>query len=171
MKPILAALIGVLIGLALLSAGARAYESHDAPATYVYADALLRQAIDVADQRWAARGQPLPCPAEVQVYDAPLGVLAHAPDSCTVGFDRAFRDSVWRTANDVHEFLEVRRHGLAFLCAVAVHERGHNLGYGHIPGTIMAAVVTIIPRECKAWSQQLLKPRHGQTTLLLSRTT
>lgn len=134
-----------------------------APASYVYADSLLREAVGVADLRNAAMGHPVACGgADVYVYDAASSASTESArgdqPGCRVYFRRSFRDYVWSTYTNPRVSRDERRGALAELCAVATHERLHNAGYGHSadPTNIMAPVIAVYPGGCVSWAREKL---------------
>jgi hypothetical protein len=122
--------------------------------TGVHADALLREATVVADIRWRHMGRR-GCGPRVMVYDedAPFVVARGDQNGCQMWFSRRYRDRVWEIYNDRKASFYERADALAELCAVAVHERGHNLGLDHHDDTVMTASATYAPmtRECRYW--------------------
>jgi hypothetical protein len=132
-----------------------------APASGVYADGLLRQAVGVADRFWATHGRPLPCKANVLLYDADAKdhrtELATTP-GCTIGFRRSYRDDLWDVYTDRSLPISARRDWLAGGCATAVHGRGHNLGLDDDrlhPRSVMfwSSDRRKVPVECKRWAK------------------
>ncbi len=150
-----------------------------APARHTGAEGLFRQAVAVADRRWRSMGQAPCSPVRVGVYDAApaaapatftgvvavdagLGEVATSVlGGCAVWIDRGELDALWQ----IYRFTPFpytgldRRAALADLCAIAVHERGHNLGLEHIPGTVMDASYSGQPAACRAWAQRLVPSR------------
>ena len=153
--------------VALLAAPARAELVNQAPATFVYADALLREAVVEADKRWHRRGY-VPCAGEVFVYDEherppdprDRPVARGEINGCNVFFDRRYRDLVWARYTNVRIDRIARRSVLAGLCSSATHERGHNLGFEHKAGGVMLAPPLRAPWQCKRWAAWKL-PRFG----------
>lgn len=137
------------------------------PASYVYADALLREAVSVADQRNARMGHVIPCgPPDIYVYDKrhPDLVVAQGQfGSCGIWFSREFRDSSWDTYTDTHESIQTRRYAVAYLCALGVHERLHNAEFPHAPTGIMTKWRLPIPGSCARWSRRKLPSPQHQT--------
>jgi hypothetical protein len=132
-----------------------------APASDVYADGLLRQAVGVADRFWAAHGRSLPCQAPILLYDADAKdrttELATTP-GCTIGFRRSYRDDLWDVYTDRSLPVSARRDWLAGACATAVHGRGHNLGLDDDrlhPRSVMywSSDRRKVPVECKRWAK------------------
>lgn len=128
------------------------------PAAHVYADALLRRSITVADRQWTLRYPPA-CPARVYVYtDVAAGVAARATEpGCDVYFTREYRDNMWRTADDKRKSRRAREHAVSDLCGTSVHERGHNLGLPHGRGTIMDTVTRKAPAACRRWARWVIR--------------
>ena len=153
-------LILAALAAALLAAPARAELLNQAPATHVYADALLREAVSEADKRWHRRGL-YPCPGEVYVYDErERGVIARGElGGCDVFFARRYRDLVWARYTDGRVGRVDRRPVLEFLFTASVHERGHNLGFVHAAGGVMA-VPPRVPWQARRWAAWKL-PRFG----------
>lgn len=130
--------------------------NNPAPATYVYADSLLREAVGVADERNERMGHHATCAADIYVYDpAPnsLDVARGEQPGCRIWFARAYRDEQWRVYTDRREALVDRREALVNVCTVAIHERLHNLGFGHTATGIMTPFVTTRPGACVRWSR------------------
>jgi hypothetical protein len=132
-----------------------------APASDVYADGLLRQAVGVADRFWVAHGRPLPCQATVLLYDAATKdhstELATTP-GCMIGFRCSYRDDLWEVYTDRGLPISARRDWLAGACATAVHGRGHNLGLDDDrlhPRSVMfwSSDRRKVPVECKRWAR------------------
>jgi hypothetical protein len=132
-----------------------------APASGMYADGLLRQAVGVADRFWAAHGRALPCQANVLLYDAPVKdhstELATTP-GCMIGFRRSYRNDLWDVYTDRSLPISARRDWLAGACATAVHGRGHNLGLDDDrlhPRSVMfwSSDRRKVPVECKRWAK------------------
>lgn len=143
----------------VLAAPASAALTNQQPATHIYADLLIREAVQVADQHWNARGER-PCTGEVYVYDERREAAARGQiGGCDVYFDRDYRDDVWRTYSDGRIPRIDRRPVLIGLCAVATHERGHNLGFKHSAGGVMASL-SPPPWRCRRWAAWKL-PVHG----------
>ncbi len=177
------ALVAATVALAAPAAPAVARElvspANSAPARHTGAEGLFRQAVAVADRRWRSMGRTPCSPLRVGVYDAApaaapvtgtgvvavdegLGEVATSVlGGCAVWIDRGELDALWQ----IYRFTPFpytgldRRDALADLCAYAVHERGHNLGLGHIPGTVMDANYAGQPAACRAWAQRLVPSR------------
>lgn len=154
-RPLLAALLTLI-----LAAPAAAELPNQRPATHVYADLLIREAVQAADQRWHHRGL-YPCAGEVYVYDEwkPGADARGEIGGCDVFFDRGYRDDVWQIYSDGRASRIERRPMIAGLCAVATHERGHNLGFDHDASGVMASPPAI-PWQCERWAAWKL-PVHG----------
>ena len=151
-------LIAALLTLAL-AAPAHAELPNQQPATHVYADLLLREAVQAADQRWHGRGLN-PCIGEVYVFDEQDDAVARGElGGCNVFFDRGYRDRVWERYTNGRVTRIDRRPIIAYLCAAATHERGHNLGFSHAAGGVMS-VPARVPWSCKRWAAWKL-PVHG----------
>lgn len=170
-----------LVWSAPAAAGEIASPANAAPARHTGAEGLFRQAIAVADARWRSMGR-WPCsPARVGVYDAvattaavtatrvvavvdEVGEVATSvPGGCSLWIDRGELDALWRIYKLTpfpYTGLD-RRDALADLCAIAVHERGHNLGLGHIPGTVMDANYDGQPAACRAWARRAVPSRYA----------
>lgn len=157
MRSLLAAVVAALVFAAPASA---ARLVNVAPATYVYADALLREAVSEADERWHHRGL-YPCRGEVYVYDEQIsGVIARGElGGCDVFFARRYRDRVWQRYTNWRAPRVDRRPVLEFLLTAAVHERGHNLGFHHSAGGVMA-ISPRVPWQARRWAAWKL-PRFG----------
>jgi hypothetical protein len=108
--------------------------------------------VSAADQVWVDGGYERPCDPSIQSYveawpttwankRSDEGVLARATipalfnGECAIMFDRALvgRLRAWTRPSVARPY----RYWVALdFCRVAVHERGHNLGYGHVPGVL-----------------------------------
>lgn len=140
-----------------------------APASNVYADALIRQALTVADTYWAGQGLDPICPATLLVYDEQDGVTDARGEmpGCNVYIDRHYRDAMWATYTNAHLAREDRILTVAQLCSLTAHERGHNHGFGHTTTGVMAVGVVFIPPECEAWARMVvpLHRKHSRAAL------
>lgn len=148
--------LALVVGL-LAAAPAQAFEPE--PASHVGPDAMLRDALTVADKRWAAMGRPLPCAPELLLYvDDDYSVAARADmPGCRVYVSVMWRNSVYATLVARSTPRGYRRALLAEVCAIMTHERGHNLGLGHIEGTIMATPVLLVPGRCARWARRITR--------------
>lgn len=150
-------LLAFLLSLLLIFVSVRdspASITNSSPATNLHADSLLREATVVATIRWRHRGMR-PCFPQIFVYDedeAPVGARGDQ-GGCGIWFSRSFRDRVWEIYNDRQAPFWDRVNALSDLCAVAIHERGHNLGLDHYSGTVMNDAISGAKRtrECNYW--------------------
>lgn len=123
---------------------------------------LASAAVADADAWWSAQGSPPPCDGHALVFlDSPAETGASFAGfahfyACDVHFRPAFMDrtlTVLATGPRRAKLIL-----LAQLWALAAHERGHNIGYGHIPGTVMQADSAVIPGAGYSWALSLLGP-------------
>ena len=149
------------LAVAVTAAPAHAELLNRAPATHVYADGLLREAVGEADKRWQYRGYE-PCAGEVFVYDErePNVIARGELGGCDVFFSRRYRDRVWAQYTNPRRDRVDRRPILEFLLTVATHERGHNLGFVHGAGGVMS-VPPRVPWQARRWAAWKL-PRFGR---------
>jgi Matrixin len=165
----------IMLTLATALAATHATPAHalvmprEAPATHYGADTMLWQAVGQADAYWRSRGLTQP-PVDLYVADLEHDHEAAAPivPSSRVWVDRWYRDSTWLVVTDRAYRTAFRRKQLAELCATLVHERGHNLGFGHVavPSSVMYSfrVGRVVPARCVGWACRALprkRPKGG----------
>lgn len=123
----------------------------DANAAQVRA-ATVERAYAVAEFYWQAQGQD-PCNGHVEQFvftadyagalgRAYIGPFADGDPNCEVDLNTATN---WR-----REAAYLAANAREYVCAVVVHERGHNLGLPHAFRGIMAPELRRVPRACKA---------------------
>jgi hypothetical protein len=153
--PRVIALAALLVALSAAPATAQPATIDDlanrAPATRVYGDALLREALVVADRYWRRLGVDAPCEPVVYVYDGEQGAVGEI-GGCAVAFARDFRNATWGEYTNRELSLPDRRRSLRRLCALAAHERGHNLGLQHSDTGVMSLTARVVPTECRQWA-------------------
>lgn len=127
-------------------------------------DGLLYEAVKVADQFWADYDM-YPCKGDIYVYDEGVeNVVARAHvGGCDVWWSRRYVRDVRRSL--ARESRMQQRSVLKQLCMIAIHERGHNLGFDHEPGGSLMSVTVDHPvvGRCIAWATKLtpnLQPEH-----------
>ena len=119
-------------------------------------DGLLLAAVNLADEYWISTGAIMP-DANVVLYTTNARETAQADTPGTkIGFTRYY---VSNLRKNLAAGLEVTLR-LRTLCNTAVHERGHNLGYGHTddaiyPNYVMSATKNNGPRICSTWANAL----------------
>jgi hypothetical protein len=125
-----------------------------APLGAIYGDSLLREAVVVARARNERMGYVHPCAGtDLYIYDAvgtSTGIteLARADrPGCRIYFTRALSSVTWEQRHRVD--------ALEYACKAAVHEDLHNVGLGHIPGTIMDPIIDAepTPGSCSRWAR------------------
>lgn len=118
-------------------------------------DGLVRSALNYADDWWAAEGSAPPC------FRGSSAVWRTMPDYQDAAADDPGCTTYWNPTY-VHGIRSTVAHGrwhgkllaLLNLCAVAIHERGHNIDYGHNRGGIMGSVGAP-PGGCYDWALPL----------------
>lgn len=121
-------------------------------------DGLLLEAVNVADTYWAGHGRGA-CAPTVLVYDEWVPRVDARADQpgCRVRFDRTWWTKVRAklARGGVHRM----RRTLTLVCALAIHERGHNLGlsHSHDRRSIMYPVIHARPKACRTWARRLAR--------------
>lgn len=147
-----------LTALAFLVAASPAAADDPISNPSVASDGAIYRALDAAEWFWAAKDAK-PCHGgSIFEYDetGPDAGKVAARGSvgiCGVWFERGY---VQRTRD------LMRRHpttALAALCYVAIHERGHNLGYVH--GQEMWDAMAGAERFCRQWAARVTNPRYA----------
>lgn len=126
-------ILAIALGLSLLAAPSAAQARR--PARTV-TPVTMAEVVAAADRWWVGLGSIPPCPGEavihVQQYD-PIHVGWAPPGACDVYFAPTFVTASLGYVNS-HRTIVGRRAVLAGMLAVAMHERGHNLGFDHDAG-------------------------------------
>lgn len=126
-------------------------------------DGLALALATPADAFWGAQGRVVPCPAVVYFADlsGPQGggaPMAGVQGGCEVWIDVAWWAGVRHLVATGD--LARRRDAIAAACTAFTHERGHNLGLGHIhDGGIMDWAPAGDPGVCVAWAASLVPRR------------
>lgn len=154
-----------------LSVSPAAYGASEAPATYTYADGMLREAAAVGLTYWEARGFTPP-PPDLRLYDyTDADARADTSGSGRIWIDRGYRDRSWRVYTNRRLSIRLRRSVLEDVCQVTTHEEGHTLGSellrlgpldstGHeARGLMSLAVHDTRVNECVRWARAKLPSR------------
>lgn len=117
----------------------------------VASDGAIYRALDAAEWFWASKGVR-PCHGGLIFEYDEVGLAGAAArgavGACAVWFERGYMRMIRRM---------MRRRpvtALASLCYVAVHERGHNLGYIH--GQAMWDAMAGTERFCRQWGARVM---------------
>lgn len=132
------ALVLVLTAAAVLAI-APAAEAHRRPAARTVAPVTMAEIVAAADQWWIGLGSTPPCPGAAIIHveqDDPIHVGWAPPGVCDVYFAPTFVAASLGYVNSRRSVIG-RRAVLAGMLAMAMHERGHNLGFDHDAGGIM----------------------------------
>lgn len=115
-------------------------------------DPLLREAVTVADHFWAKHGFHANCEAVLYLYNSQNEAQAER-GGCAILISRHYYLGMRRL---LRQRVVKPRLALTFLCAVMVHERGHNIGFDHEHGGIMSEVRSDrAPSECIEWARTI----------------
>lgn len=145
-------LLAVTLAALLFAAPARA---NDATAP-VCTDGLFIRALVDADTYWTKRGYVFAAPATCRTLEDTSGPMAWGEiGGSTVWWVRSYIDQV-RAFIASHR-REAQRRCLARVFAVAIHERGHNLGFQHSldPRSVMY-FTPAIPPMARRWARQVV---------------
>lgn len=128
------------------------------------AEALVAAAMAVATTFYADHGVTMPCTDTVQARPLPAPELAEGyVGQCGVWLDTDYYAGLNALPADRMD----RRAQLRTLCVLLAHERGHNMGWNHVPGGIMAEYVEEIspPHECIEWAMSLTPSGEPRTRI------
>ena len=99
----------------------------------VATDGLVYAAQAAADEFWNSHGL-YPCKGTIWEYaDTRRDIVARALGCDTYYTRRFIKDTRISLTLD----MEIRREVLTQICMIAIHERGHNLGFTHEQGRLM----------------------------------
>ena len=127
------------------------------PAARMSSDTLLRSMLTAADEWWAAQGTPPPCAGHATVE---WGNVEDFTGYAMTGACKITLSPRWWSVQ--YRFLtrrgrlRARRRAAAYDLALVIHERGHTLGYGHRPGTVMQEGTPVVPELCFAWAARTI---------------
>jgi hypothetical protein len=156
MRSLLLALVVLLVGAASAHA--------EPPNASISNDGLLYEAVQVADEWWAAQGQ-YPEKGRVMEYDKADKDSREIARGDMPGDDVYFeREYVRRTRALLRRGWRAHRAAIETLCMATIHERGHNLHLDHVKGrSIMHDTLGNHPvvGRCRAWAVKLAPATHS----------
>jgi len=151
-------LVAACLAFCLLASSACA--ANPAPASYIYADAMLRSAVADADGWWVSISGRRPPALSLYIYDRDSEAAAYANAAGGVWVARSERDSWWNTATNRLVPRPDRLNMLARVWGVMAHERGHNLGLAHGSGVMGdGSVERVLPGRAFDWAHRMLPAR------------
>lgn len=119
---------------------------------------LLREMLAAADEWWTAQGSQPPCAGHALVTWGTVGDYSGyaSSGSCTIELSPHWWSVQYRYLTS-RVSLAQRRRIAAVDLALIMHERGHNIGYGHIPGTVMQAETPVVPGWAWSWAARTIR--------------
>lgn len=111
-----------------------------------------------ADEWWARQGSPPPCALAADVQWGSSGEFtAHAEyGTCKVVLSPFWWSTQYRYLTGDYR-RRARLKVAAVDLALLIHERGHNIGYDHIPGTVMQAETPVVPGWAFEWAAREIR--------------
>lgn len=120
---------------------------------------LVRAMTVAADEWWTLQGSPPPCPyrAEIRWGVAVDGYTGYAEyGSCAITLDPHWWQVQYAYLTG-HASRRARIRDASYALALVIHERGHNLGYRHVAGTVMQAETPVVPGWAYAWAARTIR--------------
>lgn len=120
---------------------------------------LLSAMLTAADEWWGLQGSPPPCAGRADVQWGTVDDVHQAfafYHSCTL----VLAPHWWATQYAFltsGRSLRARRRAAALDLALLMHERGHNIGYRHLPGTVMAPDAPVVPGWAAEWATRTIR--------------
>lgn len=143
---------------ACLFAGTPAADARQPMQAPPSSDTLLHDMTVAADEWWTLQGSPPPCPFAVEITWGTVGVYSEWAyyDSCVVMLSPHWWATQYAFVTG-RRSLRTRRRTAAYDLALIMHARGHNLGYRHIPGTVMQENTPVVPGWAFAWAYRTIR--------------